>query len=59
MPRFESLEAWQKAHRLALAIYSLSQKLPEDEKFGLQGQMRRAGVSAARFDIPLTSASVQ
>jgi four helix bundle protein len=47
VPRFESLEAWQKAHQLALGVYALSRKLPEDEKFGLTSQLRRAAVSAA------------
>jgi len=47
MPRFESLEAWQQAHKLALGVYALSRDLPEDEKFGLTSQLRRAAVSAA------------
>ena len=47
MPRFQALQAWQKAHELALEVYRLSQKLPPEERYGLRGQMRRAAVSAA------------
>ena len=47
MPEFELLKAWQKAHQLALAVYQLTEALPEQEKYGLCGQMRRAAVSAA------------
>lgn len=43
--RFEQLEVWQAAHRLVLAVYSLTQKFPNEEKFGLVSQMRRAAVS--------------
>ena len=38
-----------KAFQLAdsLLIYSISRKFPEDERFGLMSQMRRAAVSTA------------
>ena len=39
------LDAWQTSMDLAVAIYSLTQKLPSTEKFGLVAQMRRAAVS--------------
>ena len=47
MPEFELLKAWQKAHQLALAVYRITEALPQQEKYGLCGQMRRAAVSAA------------
>ena len=47
MPEFEGLKAWQKAHELALAVYHLSAALPEQERYGLCSQLRRAAVSAA------------
>jgi len=47
LPEFEGLKAWQKAHQLALAVYQLTRGLPDQERYGLCGQMRRAAVSAA------------
>ena len=43
--RFEQLEVWQAAHQLVLNIYRYIQRLPNEEKFGLVSQMRRAAVS--------------
>ena len=45
MFRFEKLEVWQKAIVLAAQIYEATRDFPDDERFGLQSQMRRAGVS--------------
>ena len=42
---FEDLIVWQKAHSLALNIYTLTQTFPSAEAFGLTSQMRRAGIS--------------
>ena len=42
---FTNLYAWQKGHRLVVFIYSISKKFPEDEKFGITSQLRRASVS--------------
>ena len=39
------LVAWQKAMRLAQAVYLASQAMPPEERFGLTAQMRRAAVS--------------
>jgi four helix bundle protein len=43
--RYEKLEAWQSAHRLALAAYTFTRKLPREEEFGLVAQIRRAAAS--------------
>ncbi len=43
--KFTDLVAWQKAHQLALQIYQLTKDFPNDERFGLVNQMRRAAVS--------------
>ena len=42
---YKSLLVWQKAMELAREIYSLTEKLPQKEQFGLSDQMRRAAVS--------------
>jgi four helix bundle protein len=42
---FTNLRAWQHAHKLALAIYSVTDDFPKEEVFGLTSQLRRAAVS--------------
>lgn len=42
---FESVIAWQKAHAYVLEVYQITRHFPEDEKFGLTSQFRRAAVS--------------
>lgn len=44
---FEKLEAWQLARRLAIWVYKTTAKFPEEEKFGLISQMRRAAIAIA------------
>lgn len=43
--RFQDLEVWQRAHQLVLRIYEVTKSFPDNEKFGLISQMRRAAVS--------------
>ena len=42
---FENIIAWQKAHQFVLLTYKVTRHFPEDEKFGLTSQFRRAAVS--------------
>ena len=42
---YKDLVVWQKAVDLSVKIYDLTEKFPNEEKFGLVSQMRRAGVS--------------
>ena len=42
---FEKIIAWQKAHAFVLLVYQITRQFPEDEKFGLISQFRRAAVS--------------
>jgi len=42
---FRDLEVWQKAHRFVLGIYRLTKAFPDEERYGLISQMRRAAVS--------------
>jgi four helix bundle protein len=36
---------FKKSHKLMLKVYKITDEFPENEKFGLVPQMRRAGVS--------------
>lgn len=42
---FRDLRVWQLAHELCMNIYKISARFPNDERFGLTSQMRRAAVS--------------
>ena len=42
---FEDLIVWQKAHRFVLLVYRSTRTFPEDERFGLTSQFRRAASS--------------
>jgi four helix bundle protein len=44
---FEKLECWKCARQLAVWAYKVTKKFPEQEKFGLTMQMRRAAISIA------------
>ena len=41
----EDLEVFKKAHGLTLKLYRVSKKFPEEERFNLTSQLRRAAVS--------------
>lgn len=45
MFRFEKLSVWRKSVDLADRIYQFTRKFPDDERYGLTSQMRRAAVS--------------
>jgi four helix bundle protein len=47
MFNFEKLDVWQEAIRFADLIYDVTRKFPEQERFGLTNQMRRAAVSVS------------
>ena len=42
---FEDLVAWQKARLFIYDVYVATEKFPDNEKFGLTSQFRRAAVS--------------
>lgn len=44
---YRRLTAWQKAMDLATGIYDLTRSFPDNERFGLVLQLRRAAVSIA------------
>jgi four helix bundle protein len=45
MFRFEKLDVWHRAVDFADSVYLLTRQFPDDERFGLTAQMRRASVS--------------
>jgi four helix bundle protein len=42
---FEELEAGKRSHELTLQVYEVTKKFPQDERFGLIAQIRRAASS--------------
>jgi four helix bundle protein len=44
---FQDLIVWQKAHEATLLVYKLTGEFPNEEKYGLTSQFRRASVSIA------------
>jgi four helix bundle protein len=47
MQDFRNLEVWNKAHRLTLDVYRLTERFPRTEVFGLSIQLRRGAASIA------------
>lgn len=47
MRNYRDLVAWENAHRLTLAVYRNTRSFPNEERFGLTSQMRRASASIA------------
>lgn len=45
MFRFEKLEVWQKAIEYADCVYAATRRFPDDERYGLTAQLRKAAVS--------------
>jgi four helix bundle protein len=45
MKKVEDLDVFRLSHSLALEIFELTKTFPEEEKFGLISQMRRAAYS--------------
>ena len=45
MRNYQNLLAWQRAHRTALRVYSITSGVPREERFGLRAQIRSAAVS--------------
>jgi four helix bundle protein len=42
---YKDLLVWQRSLQLSLAIYRLTAAFPKEERYGLAGQLQRAGVS--------------
>lgn len=44
---YKDLTVWQRAMQVVKAVYAVTGRFPENERFGLASQMRRAAVSVA------------
>lgn len=44
---FENLEVWQKSRKLVKSVYQLTGAFPNEERFGLTSQLRRASISVS------------
>lgn len=42
---FERLKFWKQIRELVKTIYNITKTFPDDERFGLSNQMRRAAIS--------------
>jgi len=45
MQRFTELRIWQRSHALVLNVYRLAESFPQQERYGLTAQLRRAALS--------------
>jgi four helix bundle protein len=43
--RFTELKVWQRGHSLVLAVYRMTTGFPQNERYGLTSQLRRAALS--------------
>lgn len=44
---FEDLIAWQRAHKLVVLVFGLTERYPKREIFGITAQVRRSAASVA------------
>lgn len=44
---FEKLDVWQKSKSFSVLIYKVTREFPQEDKFGITNQLRRASVSIA------------
>src|SRR5260370_27537383 len=59
MFNFEKLEVWRKAIDFADLVYKDTRQFPDEERFGLTNQMRRAAVSISSNIAERTSRTSQ
>lgn len=45
--QFTDLKVWKEAHEFVLKIYHFSRNFPDEERYGMTSQIRRAAVSIA------------
>ena len=44
---FKDLECWQRAQEFVKTVYKVTKQFPDDERYGLTSQFRRAAISIA------------
>jgi four helix bundle protein len=44
---YRELQVWQKAHELVLMVFSITEKFPKADQFGIVSQVRRSASSVA------------
>ena len=42
---FKDIQVYQESYELALSVYKISREYPPEERYGLTGQIQRAGTS--------------
>jgi four helix bundle protein len=42
---YKDLKVWERSYRLCLEVYKITKEFPNEERFGLTSQMRRAALS--------------
>ncbi len=47
MGNYRNLKIYERSYKAALAVYRMTEGYPEEEKYGITSQMRRAAVSIA------------
>jgi 23S rRNA-intervening sequence protein len=47
---FKRLKVWEKAHAVALRVYTITRGFPREETYGLSSQMRRIEEVRATLD---------
>jgi four helix bundle protein len=45
MNNYKNIRVWKSSYELSLQIYEITKYFPDDERFGLTSQLRRAAVS--------------
>ncbi len=45
LKNYKELKVWQRSYQLCLEIYKITKKFPNEERYGLTSQIRRAAVS--------------
>ena len=44
LKNYKELKVWQRSYQLCLEIYKITKGFPDEEKYGLTSQLRRAAV---------------
>jgi len=45
LKNYKELKVWQRSYQLCLEIYKMTKRFPNEERYGLTSQIRRAAVS--------------